>query len=890
MLLKRLQQAVSSNDNLRREIDYLKCMSSHVFCDITEEDPSLGPLMHQHSVSIQTDIESEQKMMNDKTFLIEDACKRQSNICRVHEGMPVIPSRKTLMCKQMMQLRSAIIAWMASTVSKTFVAWKGIVWFGQNEGVRLHLDGSIMIDEIQNSSVFIAQKITGVVKDVQMVCKKWTSALSSISDTIAKEKAVKDLGDKFFSNGNQIKLMISLSEQVTSFQYQSAFQTLQEDLMDDLKEILLSERRSDEVAADLKNELASLKTRNMEILEDANDLTKLVEELQKKLSDEEAKQLEWSAHVESTAGVWAHELTKLADQDKALFDQNEAMRKMLIESMAEVKTPLPKLVPFENFSINVGASSLCSCNGCLRIRKRLEVVRSGALNIAAKFSSQKRAVFKGADAFSKVKSNKEGEISEILPKIPANSPIKLNDVMPDDNTDAVTLLTSNGAQRTTLRIFKYQAKLSILEIENVKLKGQVDELQLLNDFLRAKFRNEDEQNMDHPETAGRADLKSSHSLQSSRQLTPRSPAATSPFKYGSSGDGFSIDASSVILSPGIATLKRAQMLQGDTNVSLRIPRLIKSAGSDKQAVEDTSSSQTQTLDIMLDAAYKKIDELHREIFELREKSQANDKKSIEETIAKAVKLSNLKIMTQAENLIKQVSDLKAQLTEKENQAIFEKHKVAAEFEAHRLLLSRQLSSARMEMSRRAGKTIELRQKLESEVEASKSKEAALMSSQKSREMDTKTIQELQVQISQLQLTVALATEQAQEALSRTHDEIILEIEAHQSIEVSQRERELFGQLSSSEQLADAAVALCRQLLQILAGNDRNCGSINAEATDAIQQASEMGIELPFLFKSPVLKESSVTSQHLNVDFSINREEVSNRRKPKVVFQSCGKDA
>ncbi len=888
LLLQRLQQALSSNDCMRREIDYLKCMSSNVFCEVNNDDPTLGPLMNQHSVSIQTDLDSDQKMISATTSATDITGRRQISASRVSGGKPVIPSRKAMMCKEMLQLRSAMMAWMASTVSKTFCAWKNFVWFGDCEKEKLHLDGTTMIVEIQQCGASIAQRITEVAVDIQMVCMQWSSALQQIADIIAKEKAIKDLGDKFFSNGNQIKLMMSLSEQVTSFQYQSAFQTLQEDLMDDHKDILLSARRSDEAVADLKVELASSKTRNMEIIEETNILTKLVEELQKKLTEEETRQLEWSTHVESTADVWAHQLAKLAQQDKALFEQNEALRKMLIDSMTEVKTPLPALVPFENIAFNVGASSLCSCDGCSLTRKRLEVVRSGALHISAKFSSQKRAVFKGADAFLKGKSNKEAEISEKSPKGSTISPVKPNDVIHDNNDDAVSMLNSNGAQRTTLRIFKYQAKISKLETENVKLKCQIDELQLLNDYLRAKFRNEDEKIMDRPGTVGLADLKSSHSLQSSRQMTPRSPAANSPFKNCSAGEILLIDTTSTISNPGIASLNStAHMLQADPNtqISLRIPRLIKSAGSDKQAIEDSFSSQTQTLDIMLDAAHKKIDEMHREISNLREKSQAHDKKSIEEIIARAVKSSNLKMMTQAEHQIKLISDLKFQLSQKENQATFEKQKAAAEFEAHRLLLSQQLSSARMEMSRRAGKTIELRQKLEIEVEISRSREAALESAQRSKEIDSKTIQELKDQLSQLQITAAVATEQAQEAISRTHDKIILEIEAHQNIEVSERERELFGQLSASEQLADAAVSLSRHLLQLLENIDRNGGSINSEAADAIQQATKIGIELPNLFSSTMAKKPSVTSPHLTVNFSIEREEVYNRRSPQVSLLS-----
>ena len=53
--------------------------------------------------------------------------------------------------------------------------------------------------------------------------------------------------------------------------------------MDDQKEILLSVRRSEEAAIELKNELMCLKTRNLEMLDDSDSLSNLVEDLKKKL-------------------------------------------------------------------------------------------------------------------------------------------------------------------------------------------------------------------------------------------------------------------------------------------------------------------------------------------------------------------------------------------------------------------------------------------------------------------------------------------------------------------------------------------------------------------------------------------------------------------------------
>ncbi len=891
MLQQRLQQALSSNDNMRREIDYLKCMSSNIFCENADDDPTLGPLMHQRSVSIQTDIDarhSVEHFVAQSLVQVNDG-ERSSTRLQI-AGKPVIPSRKTMMSKEMLLMRSVMMAWMASTVSKTFFAWKNVVWFGACVQSPL-LEGSSIIVEIQKCGASVAQQYSDAIEEVQSICKNWSSSLSAVADMIAKEKAVKDLGDNFFKNQSQIQKMISLSDHVTSLQYQNAFQTLQEGLMNDQEEILLSVRRSEEAAIELKNEIVCLRTRNLEMLEDSESLSKLVEELKKKLDEEETRQLEWSIHVEATAGVWAQELVKLVGQEKALFDQNEILRTMLIESMGDVKTPLPQLVVFENLSINVGASSLCSCDVCMKIRKRLQVIRSGALNVTAKFVSKKQAMFKGADAFLKGKPVKEEEIMDKTTKTSLISP-KMQDeesAGKDHVHDAVNALHSNGAQRTMLRVLKYQVRISTLESENARLQGKADELQLLIDYLRTKVRNQTDINDDRPITGGHS-VNTAHSRtssNSSRQLTPRTLLQTPPVKNCFQEDDLAIDTTPAIFNLGTISLKSAQkesfraVANGHTFIH-SVPRLIKSAGGKQHEIDVSSLTQTQNLDFMLDAAHRRIDEMNREIIELRKQTQENDKKSVAESIERAVKLSTLRMMTHVEQLIAQASELKKELTEKEKQTKLQEQKAAADFEAQQLLLSRQLSSARIEMSRRAVKTIELRQKYESVAAASKSCATALKDLEQSRDIDRKIIQELTDQLSQQQNAVA-SSQQEQESLIRTRDEIVVGIEALESISMSERERELLGQLLASEHIADAAVALSHHLVRVLQQTVGNCNSVQKVAADAYKKAKILGIELPFLVKGPWQKEVSLNSERVDGNLSIDGDEVSNRKSPRVRF-------
>jgi hypothetical protein len=889
VLQQRLQQALSSNDNMRREIDYLKCMSSNIFCEITDDDLTLGPLMHQHSVSIQTDIDSHRSAELEVQSHMQINDGEKSNTRQQAAGKPVIPSRKTMMSKEMLLMRSSMMAWMASTVSKTFFAWKNVVWFGACAQSPL-LEGSTMIVEIQKCKAHIEQQFTDSIEEIQSSCKIWCSSLSAVADMIAKEKAVKDLGDNFFTNRSQIQLMMSLSEQVTSLQYQNSFQTLQEGLMDDQKEILLSVRRSEEAALEMKNEIVCLKTRNLEMLEDSDSLSNLVEELKKKLEEEETRQLEWSTHVEATAGVWAQELVKLVEQDKALFDQNEILRKLLIESMGNVKSPLPQLVAFENLSINVGASSLCSCHGCKKIRKRLQVIQSAALNVTAKFVSKKQAVFKGADAFLKGQSVKKEETLDKTTKTVVTSPKMQDEESAGIDHDAVNALHSNGAQRTMLRVLKYQVRITKLESENARLQGKIDELQLLNDYLRTKVRNQTDMNNDRPTTGGRL-VNSSHSVtssNSSRQLTPRTPMQTSPVKSCFQENNLAIETTTI--NPGTMSRKSAQTetFQAVANghaFNHSVPRLIKSAGGKQHENGDSSLTQTQNLDFMLDAAHRRIDEMNREIIELRQQTQEFDKKSVADSIERAVKMSTLRMMTQVELLIAQASDLKKELTEKEKQTKLEEQKVAAEFKAQQLLLSRQLSSARMEMSRRVGKSIELRQNYESVLAASRSYETALKKLEQSRDMDRKIIQELKDQLSQQQIAVAISSEQIYESSIRTRDEIVVEIDARESISMSEKERELLGQLVASEHIADAAVALSHHLVRVLEQTVGNGNSAQNAAADAFKKAKTLGIELPFLAKGPWHKATSLISEHVDVNLSIDKEkeDVSNRQSPRVRF-------
>jgi len=94
VLQQRLQQALSSNDNMRREIDYLKCMSSNIFCEITDDDLTLGPLMHQHSVSIQTDIDSHRsaELEVQSHMQIHDGEKR--TLANKLQGNQLFPAEK----------------------------------------------------------------------------------------------------------------------------------------------------------------------------------------------------------------------------------------------------------------------------------------------------------------------------------------------------------------------------------------------------------------------------------------------------------------------------------------------------------------------------------------------------------------------------------------------------------------------------------------------------------------------------------------------------------------------------------------------------------------------------------------------------------------------------
>lgn len=887
VLLKRLQQALSSNDNLRREIDYLKCMSSNIFCENTEDDPTLGPLMHQHSVSIQTESEFEQKLEVQSQSLTEVGDRKGSNKHKIRLGKPIIPSRKAIMSKDMINLRSAIMAWMASTASKTFFAWKNVAWFGACVQSP-QIDGMTEIVEIQKCGICFAKQLSGAVADFQSICKKWTSTLHVVADMISKEKTVKDLGDQFFSKRSQMQSMINLSQNVTSLQYQNDFQTLQEHLMDDHKEILLSARRSEELVNDLKNELVCLKNQNNEMLEDSNGMSKLVEELKKKLDDEETKQLEWCAHVEATAGVWAHQVAKLVEQGRSLFDQNDAFRKLLIDSMGQVKSPLPQLIPFEHLSINTGASNLCCCSGCKNIKKRFEMVRSAALNVSAKFVSKKQAVFKGADAFLKGKPIKDEGNSDSVSRKLTTSPKKHDEVLEEHDADhLVHTLHSNGAQRTLLRVLKYHVKLGNLESENAKLQGKVDELQLLNDYLRTKLQNQDDKNIDRPGTAGAFNPKSANqSIPNSRETTPRTPKSPSnatPMNQRFPGESLVIDATSATLNPQTASLncveiRRAKLVSEQANQG--VPRLIKSAGNKILHLDGPSSIQTQNLDFMLDAAHRTIDAMHNEIMQLREQTQVNDKQSVELMIDRAVKLSNLRMMTQVEQVTAQHSELKKELKEKDRQFLLEKQKATADFEAHQLLLSQQLSSARIEMSRRAVKTIELRQKFQVEIAKSRSMEAAMKSAQRLNEEDRKKIQHLTEEISQMQKLSADTSEQALNAMMTSRHDVISDLGTNHDVSISKQERELWGQLLASEHVADAAVALFHDLVKLHTEVHGNTSSMKVTAAGALTKAKILGVDLPFLKKGPWLTESNVDFDNSHTH-STEKDDVYSRKKPQV---------
>lgn len=889
VLLKRLQQALSSNDNLRREIDYLKCMSSNMFCENTEDDPTLGPLMHQHSVSIQTESEFEQKLEVQSQQLTEVGHSKGRNNHQTRLGKPIIPSRKAIMSKDMINLRSAIMAWMASTASKTFFAWKNVVWFGACVQSP-QIDGTTEIVEIEKCGNCFAKQLSGAVADFQSICKKWTSTLHVVAEMISKEKTVHDLGDQFFSKRSQMQSMMNLSQNVTSLQYQNDFQTLQEHLMDNHKEILQSARRSEELVNDLKSELVCLKNQNIEMLEESNGMSKLVEELKKKLDDEETKQLEWCAHVEATAGVWAHQVAKLVEQGRSVCDQNDAFRKLLIESMGQVKSPLPQLILFEHLSINTGASNLCCCSGCKTIKKRFEMVRSAALNVSAKFVSTKQAVFKGADAFLKGKPIKDEGISDNVSQKSTTSPKKHDEVLEEHDADHVVhTLHSNGAQRTLLRVLKYHVKLNNLESEQAKLQGKVDELQLLNDYLRTKLQNQDDKNIDRPGTAGAFNPNSAnHSMSNSRQTTPRTPKSPSnatPVSQRFPGESLVIDATSATLNPQTASLNFVQEIRRAKHMSQQVnqgvPRLIKSAGNKILHIDGPSSIQTQNLDFMLDAAHRTIDAMHGEIMQLREQTQVNDKHSIELMIDRAVKLSNLKMMTQVEQLTAQHSELKKELKEKDRQFLLEKQKATADFEAHQLLLSQQLSSARIEMSRRAVKTIELRQKFQVEIATSRSMEAAMKSAQRLNEEHRNQIQHLTEKISQMQKLSAETSEQALNVMiSSRHDVIKSNLGTNHDVSISEQERELWGQLLASEHVSDAAVVLFHDLVKLHTEVHGNTSSINVTAAGALKKAKILGVDLPFMKKVPWLAESTADIDHSRTH-STERDDVYNRKKSQV---------
>jgi hypothetical protein len=882
VLLKRLQQALSSNDNMRREIDYLKCMSLNVFCENTEDDPTLGPLMHQHSVSIQTESEMDQNVKANSLIEVVNEKNRSNHQTRV--GKPVIPSRKATLGTEMLQLRSAMMAWMASTVSKTFVAWKNVVWFG----ACVHSpqqDAITMIVEMQKCGNIVTQQLIEAVSDLQSVCTRWSATLSTIAETISKEKAVKDLGDKFFSNRSQMQSIISLSEHVTSLQYQNTFHTLQENLLDDHRQVLLSARRSEEVLTELKNEILCLKTRNMKLVDESDGLTKLEEELTQKLNDEEARQLEWCTHIEATAGVWANQLLRLVEQEKALFAQNDALRKLLIESMDQVKSPLPALIVFEHLSAEIGASSLCSCQGCKLVRKRLQVVRSAAMNVSAKFVGKKQAIFKGANAFLKGISIKEERSSDTVPQLLTTSQQKEIDVVSQQNDQVLKLLDSTGARQTMLRVMKQHTKISKLETECANLREKMNELHLLNDYLRSKLRNEEDRTIDGQATAGCLSSKSGHqSTPNSRHTTPRSVSHATPDQNSSTERNFLIIANS---NPNMASQNSAEeYLRAGRNSNHFIhsmPRLIKSAGNEKRQDNDSSLPQTQTLDVMLDAAHRRIDDMHREIVELRQQTQANDKKSVDAMIERAVKLSNLRLMTQVEQLLEQASESKEKFKEQERQALFERQKVTATYEAQQMLLSQQLSSARKEMSRRAVTTIELRRQFQVAVTTCGSMEAALKSAERLRQDDRKILQQLNDQISKLEIAAASASDTTQESSKQTRENIIIEMEVNQNMSISEREQELLGQLLASEDVADTAVALFHDMMKLFAETQKNGNMTQATTAEALMKAKLLGVDLPFMAKNPWRKELCLKSEPLDIKPSGKIDEVCNRKSPQVQF-------
>lgn len=144
----------------------------------------------------------------------------------------------------------------------------------------------------------------------------------------------------------------------------------------------------------------------------------------------------------------------------------------------------------------------------------------------------------------------------------------------------------------------------------------------------------------------------------------------------------------------------------------------------------------------------------------------------------------------------------------------------------------------------------------------------------------KVVQELNDQMQQLQTIAAKATHQVQVSVKRTHDQVV-EYEARQKISQSERELELFSQLSASENVADTAVALSHHLIQMLTDTAGNSSSMQAAAADAFKKAKQLGVELPFLVKSPWQKEQNAIVEPVEVKSSSESDEISNRILPLV---------
>jgi hypothetical protein len=613
-----------------------------------------------------------------------------------------------------------------------------------------------------------------------------------------------------------------------------------------------------------------------------------VEQLKVQLDDSESRQLDWCSHVETTAEVWALQLETLVKQNKLIFEQNEVLRKRLTESMGDVKIPLPQLIVAEPLPIQIGASSLCSCSGCSEIKKRLKVLHSTALTLSAKSINKKQAVSTAANAFlsRQPKADKIDKTSGIFDKNPRNQ----NDS--DSDQDPVNTLRSNGAPRTMLRILRMQMKLSQFETKNSNLQGKLVELQLLNDFLRMKLRNEDDRTV-NTNSAGK---RSSSILRTptSRQRTPRTPlfeqtvstAYILPQEAYFDHDLYSMSSS------GTGIMQKSRQNSSDLPNSI-LPRLIKSAGN-TSGIEIESSSRSNNLDCMLDAAHRKIDELHSEIAELRQKTQAYDKNSFDESVQKAVKMSNLKMMIHIEQLIAQVSDLTKQQQEKDKTHQFEQKKCAADFEAQQLLLSGQLSTARQEMARRAAKSQELRQKFDAAVAKAQVNETLLASAERLKSKHIKQIKELNDQIVDLRTAAEKSTEQAREAINQTRNDVLREIVTHQNVSISERELELFSQLSASEHVADAAVSLAHLLIQMCQQADGNQVQLQSTAIETFIQAKKLGVELPFLVKNCnhneriVNEEKAREEEDENICADAKATDVRDRKANEVCVSKCGR--